>query len=105
MSKLLRKMWSDDRGALIATEFLFVATILVLGIIVGLVAVRNAVVTELSEFANAVLALSQGFTISGLTGCCSEVQGSATIDTPSTVTEANCVANFIVSPIDNLPCN
>jgi hypothetical protein len=59
MRNLMSKLWADDCGALIATEWVFVATILVLGSITGLVAVRQAVLSELTEFANAVLALNQ----------------------------------------------
>ncbi|HEV3078867.1 MAG TPA: hypothetical protein VGY66_03785, partial [Gemmataceae bacterium] len=82
MRKLLANCWKDDNGALIAMEFLFVATVLVIGIVVGLTAVRNAVNAELTELANAILALSQGFTISGQSGCGASVDGSAAIDTP-----------------------
>jgi hypothetical protein len=103
MSKLLQKLWNDDCGALIATEFLFVATILVLGIIVGLVSVRNAVNTELAELANAILALSQEYTISGQTGCCSSVAGSATFDTFTAVDEIIC-GPAIPQAIDQFPC-
>ena len=39
VKSMLTKFWSDDQGALIAMEFLFVAVILVIGIIVGLTAV------------------------------------------------------------------
>jgi Flp pilus assembly pilin Flp len=82
MRKLLANCWKDDSGALIAMEFLFVATVLVIGIVVGLTAVRNAVNAELTELANAILALSQGYTISGQSGCGASVDGSAAIDTP-----------------------
>lgn len=105
MSNLIKQLWADDCGALIAAEYLFVATILVIGIVTGLTAVRNAVVSELEELANAYLSLSQGYTVSGLIGCCSQVQGSATIDTPNLVQESVCTANFIPSVIDTLPCN
>jgi Flp pilus assembly pilin Flp len=105
MTKMLAKLWSDDCGALIATEFLFVATILVIGIIVGLSNIRDAVTTELTELANAILALSQGYTISGLSGCCAEVQGSQTLDIPGLVPEPICVPNFILSDINSTPCN
>lgn len=105
MRNLCAKLWSDDDGALIATEFLFVVTILVLGIIVGLTSVRNAVNSELAELANAILALSQGYSISGLTGCCSEVQGSSTIDIPGLVDPILCIDNSIPSFIEELPCD
>ena len=105
MRNLIAKFWNDDCGALIASEFLFVATILVIGIIVGLANVRDAVNTELAELSNAILALSQGYTISGQIGCCSEVQGSMAIDTPGLVPPITCVANFIPSVIDQIPCD
>src|SRR5262245_9099970 len=95
MRKLLVSVWNDDRGALIASEWLFVATILVIGIIVGLAAVRDAVVTELTEFANALLALSQGYSIGGLEGCCSATDGSQAIDTPGLITDPLCVPPLI----------
>src|SRR5688500_10047184 len=105
MQKLLRKLWSDDAGALIAAEYLFVATILVIGIIVGLVTLRNAVTAELSELSNAYLALSQGYTIQGLLGCCSSVDGSQAIDTPGLTTPPVCTPPTIPSVIDVILCN
>jgi len=104
MKLLAKKLWSDDDGALIAMEFLFVATILVIGIIVGLSAVRVAVNAELSELANAILALSQGYSLAGQTGCCAATDGSQAIDTPSTVTPPTCTAPAIPSVIDVTPC-
>ena len=57
MKSMLLKFWNDDRGAIIASEYLFFSTILVIGIIVGLTNVRDAINAELSELANAFLAL------------------------------------------------
>jgi Flp pilus assembly pilin Flp len=104
MTKLLQKLWNDDCGALIAAEYLFVATILVIGIIVGLASVRDAVVTELAELANAYLALSQGYIISGQSGCCSETDGSQAIDFPGLVPDPICTPPFFPSIIDVIPC-
>jgi hypothetical protein len=86
MAQLLRKLWQDDCGALISSEFLFVATILVIGVIVGLTAVRSAVNAELTQLGNAFLALSQGYTISGQSGGGGQVDGSQAISTPNTLT-------------------
>src|SRR5262249_40062084 len=77
----LMRLWEDDGGALIATEWVFVATILVLGSITGLVAVRQAVISELEDFANAVLSLNQSYSFSGQTNCQSSTAGSAFTDT------------------------
>lgn len=105
MSKLLQKLWKDDAGAIIAAEYLFVATILVIGIIVGLASVRDAVNTELAELANAYLALSQGYVLSGQVGCCSNTDGSQAIDTPGLVPDPLCTPPAIPSLIDVIPCN
>jgi Flp pilus assembly pilin Flp len=86
MTHLLRNLWKDDCGALLSAEFLFISTILVIGVIVGLSTVRAALNAELSELANAILALSQGYTVSGQSGSTGSVDGSGTFDTPGLVT-------------------
>ena len=77
MFNLIRKLWNDDCGALIATEWVFVATILIIGLVVGLKAVESAVEGELIDFANAVSSLNQSFSFGGSSGCCASVAGSA----------------------------
>lgn len=57
MRQLMSRLWKDDGGALLAVEWVFVATVLVLGSICGLVAVRHAIVHELEDFAEAVMSL------------------------------------------------
>jgi Flp pilus assembly pilin Flp len=80
MRQMLLKLWNDDDGALIATEWLFIVTILVLGIIAGLVGVRNFLNSGLQEFANAVGSLNQSYSFCGVFGCCSSTSGSDAID-------------------------
>ena len=104
MRNMWKKLWNDDGGALIATEFLFVATILVIGLVAGLGSLRSAINDELTELANAILALSQGFTISGQSGCCASVDGSQAIDTPGLITGPICTPPTIPSVIDVIPC-
>src|SRR5262249_12389782 len=105
MPRLLNKLWHDDTGAIIAAEFIFTATILVIGLIVGFASVREAVNTELAELANAILALSEGFVISGQSGCCSATDGSQAIDTPALVPEIVATPPAIPSVIDQIPGN
>lgn len=104
MSKLSR-MWNDDQGAFIATEYLFVVTILVIGIIVGLTNLRSALNAELTELGNAILALSQGYTISGETGAGASVDGSQAIDTPGSLPGSSLTPPAIPSVIDVQPSN
>jgi hypothetical protein len=65
MRKLLLSLWEDDCGALIATEWVFVATIMVLAAITGLVAVRQAILSDLTGFANGVTSLKQSDSFRG----------------------------------------
>jgi Flp pilus assembly pilin Flp len=104
MHRLLRKLWSDDSGALIATEWVFVATILVLGIITGLVAVRQAVLSELTEFANAVLALNQSYSFSGQSNCQSSTAGSQATDSSDKIPLAS-IAAATNDAINQPPCD
>lgn len=104
MTRLMLKLWNDDAGAIIAAEYLFFATILVIGVIVGLASVRDAINNELAELANAYLALSQAYTLSGQSGCSASTSGTDTTDTPVQVTDPFNTASAPIS-IDMLPCN
>ena len=97
------KLWNDDCGALIATEWVFVVTILILGIITGLVAVRQAVISELTETAQAILALNQSFSFSGQSNCESSTAGSSASDTTNTIGEASVAAS--TAAISQTPCD
>ena len=100
---MIRKLWNDDCGALIATEWVFVVTILILGIITGLVAVRQAVISELTETAQAILALNQSFSFSGQSNCESSTAGSSGSDTTNTIIEGSVAAS--TASINQAPCD
>lgn len=91
MNRILGKLWRDDSGALLATEWIFIATILVIGLIVGLTAVQHAILNEFEEVAGAIGGLSQSFSFGGAEGCCSFTQSSAFSDEPSTWPVNSCV--------------
>jgi len=89
MRQLMSKLWHDDAGALIATEWVFVATILVLGAITGLVAVRQAIIVELVDFANAVMSLNQTYSYTGQSNCESSTAGSSYEKTSQSVLDVS----------------
>ena len=64
----MKKLWMDESGALLSMEFVLIATILVIGVIVGLSAVQNAVVTELADVGGAIGDLDQSYSSGGITG-------------------------------------
>jgi len=78
---VLRKLWADEAGFVISAELVLVATILVLGMIVGLTEVRNQVVQELGDVAVAIGRVSQTYTYSSVTGHTAATAGSTFQDT------------------------
>lgn len=86
---MMKKLWNDDAGFIISVEWLLVFTIVLLGLIVGLTAVRNAVDSELVESANAISVLDQTYSFSGVrlvSAFSTFHNGSAGNDIPETVT-------------------
>ena len=100
----MRKLWNDDCGStLVTSEILFIFAILVLGTITGLVALRQAVISELTETAQALLALNQSFSFSGLSNCAASTAGSSASDTTNTIGEASAFSS--TANISQTPCD
>ncbi len=94
MRSMLLKLWRDDAGALIATEWVFVVTIIVIGLVVGLKTVQQAVLNELEEVAGAIGAISQTYSYGGASGCCSFVNGSRYVDEINVWPVATCTGGL-----------
>jgi Flp pilus assembly pilin Flp len=77
---MFAKLWKDEAG-IVALEYLLVATIIGLGLVVGLSNLESALNVELTELGNAILGLSQAYSIDGLSGCNASKAGSAVTDT------------------------
>ena len=74
-----------NAGFIVTLELLLVSTILVIGLITGLVAVRDAVVTELQDSAQAIQSINQSYTYDGLIyrpdgPCTATTAGSVFVD-------------------------
>jgi Flp pilus assembly pilin Flp len=65
MSNLFRRLWADDNGAVISTELVLVLSILIFGIIPGLVALRNSIIASLGNIGDTLVELVPSFTYSG----------------------------------------
>ncbi len=66
--KILHRLWNDEAGFVISTELVLIATILVIGLIVGMVSLRNQIVQELVDVGQAIGSLSQSFCFAGVSG-------------------------------------
>ena len=82
---MFAKLWSDESGV-VAIEYLFLSTILGIGLVVGFCGLARAINAEFTELGNAVLALNQGYTIEGVSGCACSTAGSAATDTAGSLT-------------------
>jgi Flp pilus assembly pilin Flp len=65
MSKLMRRLWADDQGAVISVELVLVLSILIFGIIPGLVALRNSIIASMGNIGDTLVELVPSFTYSG----------------------------------------
>ncbi len=102
------KFWLDERGFIISAELILVSTILVIGLIVGLVELQSAVVHELNDVGEAIGSLNQSYSYAGTNSwkgghtivtagsaffdvvdcaCCDCNQGASFFCTPATAKE------------------
>lgn len=82
MIRLLSRLRQDEAGFIVSAELVIIATILVIGMIVGLAEVSNGVNQELEDVGSAVGSLNQSYYYSGFTGHKAKVRGSCFEDQP-----------------------
>lgn len=97
----LKTLWSDESGFVVSSELILIASIAVMGLMVGLSTVRDQIVAELADVANAMGNLNQTYSYSGVTGHSSSVAGTIFLDlvdfcdgTQTANSFANCI--FVV---------
>lgn len=65
---MLRTFWNDQTGFIVSMELILIATVVVIGLIVGMSEVTVAINTELNDVSNAVGALVQSYATPNLKG-------------------------------------
>ena len=78
--KMIKRLWNDEAGFVISSELVLVATVLVIGMLVGIVTVRDQVVQELGDVATAIGQVNESYTFNGVTGHTSATAGSSYTD-------------------------
>ena len=63
---MLRKLWNDEAGFVISSELVLIATVLVIGLLVGMVSLRDQVVQELGDVADAISEITQSYSFTGV---------------------------------------
>lgn len=61
----LNALWNDEAGFIVSAELVLVATVAVLGLVVGLSEMAVSVNTELNDLSNAIGALNQSYSYCG----------------------------------------
>lgn len=62
MTNTIKQMWKEDEGVL-SFEWVLLVTLLTIGVVSGIAGARDAIVDELGDVAQAMLALDQSYTI------------------------------------------
>ena len=60
--KNIKQLWNEDDGVL-TFEWVLLATLLTIGVVSGIAGARDAIIDELGDVAQAMLALDQSYTI------------------------------------------
>ncbi|MCA9004571.1 MAG: hypothetical protein KDA70_04800 [Planctomycetaceae bacterium] len=104
--KMFQQFWNDENGFVVSTELVLIATVLVLGMIVGLTTLRDQVIAELADVAAAFSNSNQSYSFSGITGHSSSTAGSlfndntdfCDVDTMTGGTFAHCITIVTAEP-------
>jgi len=78
--KLVQRLWNDEAGFIVSAELVLIATVLVIGMLVGLVTIRDQVVQELADVADAFSEIDQSYSFTGVTGHASSTAGTLFVD-------------------------
>lgn len=86
MLNLLKALRQDEYGVILSAEIVIVGTVLVLGLLTGMVCLQKSVNSELGDFAKAIDCIDQSYSFAGYRksngygmcgGCCASTAGSA----------------------------
>jgi len=62
---MIKSLWNDEAGVILSAEIVLVGSILVVGMIVGLVELQSSVVDELNDLGDAIGSVNQSYAYSG----------------------------------------
>lgn len=77
---ILKQLWQDECGFIVSMELILIASIMIIGIMMGMVSVRDGMVSEMSDVAGALQDITQTYSFRGITGHSAETAGSSWLD-------------------------
>ncbi len=66
MNTLFRQMWTEDDGVL-SFEWVLLITLLAIGIVGGIAGMRDAIIDEMGDVAEAAVSIDQSYSLVGIT--------------------------------------
>lgn len=69
MKHLLRDLWQEDAGMILSAELVIILTVAVIGMVVGLVNLQNAILGEFADISLAFQSLNQSYSTPSFRGC------------------------------------
>lgn len=66
MKRFFNRLWQEDDGVL-SFEWVLLLTLLVIGIVGGIAAARDAIIDELGDIAEAAISFNQSYSLDGIT--------------------------------------
>lgn len=106
---MIKALWNDEAGVILSAELVLVGTILVVGMIVGLVELQCSVVDELNDLGEAIGAANQSYVTSAVLSLKANGQikgatsGSVFVDRQDSCDGNECSIICITGAIPELP--
>lgn len=69
IKRLLAPLWADEAGFVLSAELILIGTVVVLGLTVAMVSVRDSLAGELTDLSNAFRQIDQSYGYGGIRGC------------------------------------
>lgn len=80
--RIANKLWKDEKGFIVSSELVLLASVILIPLLVGMQTVRDSVVQELGDVGQAIGSVAQTYWYGGVVGHCSYVVGSRFYDQP-----------------------
>jgi hypothetical protein len=78
--KLIVTLWSDEAGFVVSSELILIATLVVIGLIAGLTTVRDQVIGELADVADAFASVNHSYSFSAISAHSGSTAGTVFSD-------------------------
>ena len=106
--QLLLRLWNDEAGLVLSAELVFMSSIVVIGMIVGLSAARDGVTSELSDVGSAISEYNQSYLVNGITGHGASIAGTHHADSTdycdvaddTAATDEGCIVRVVATGND-----